>query len=359
MPRLKLIVIADDKARSNLSQAIPESFVSLVDCLDAASLSSLRGSAVLIDIDLHDVVKVRSIKDNLPVRAVDQCRMLAVDRGSHFCEAQANGLGASDLLKRPLDIRELEKCLARHFRQAKEEPPSSQSSLAREPGGPSIVSAAASLEQMFRGLTSGGPINQQLLEEAGNQVLDAISRTGLTSWLSTVRSYHEGTFQHCLLVTGVITAFGHKTGMRRSDALILTTAGLLHDVGKAEVPLTILDKPGKLTNEEFATMKKHPVIGYEYARLQGALGTDVLKAIRHHHEYIDGSGYPDGLSGQNIDDLTRIMTICDVYGALLEQRAYKAPKTPGEAIRILTAMAQQGKVEPELVSALDRFVVAA
>jgi putative nucleotidyltransferase with HDIG domain len=212
---------------------------------------------------------------------------------------------------------------------------------------------------MFKGLSAGGPIDHQLLEQAGDQVLEAISRTGLTSWLSTVRSYHEGTFQHCLLVTGAITAFGHKVGMRRSDVLTLTTAGLLHDIGKAEIPLAILDKPGKLTDEEFAVMKKHPVIGYEYARLQDSLNTDVLKAIRHHHEYLDGSGYPDGLSAQSIDDLTRIMTICDVYGALLERRAYKAPKTPGEAIQILTAMAKQGKVEAELVRALDRCVVCA
>src|SRR5262249_42521070 len=152
---------------------------------------------------------------------------------------------------------------------------------------------------------------------------------------------------------------GHKTGMRRSDVLTLTTAGLLHDVGKAEVPLAILDKPGKLTDEEFAVMKEHPVIGYEYARFQGSLCTDVLKAIRHHHEYLDGSGYPDALLGQGIDDLTRIMTICDVYGALVERRAYKAPKTPGEAIDILTAMAKQGKLESEVVSALDRCVVGA
>jgi putative nucleotidyltransferase with HDIG domain len=287
--------------------------------------------------------------------------MLALDRGSHFCEAQANGLGASDLLRRPLDIHEIKECLARHFaqRQGKEDGASSLSALAREPGGPSIISAAATLDQMFKGLSAGGPIDHQLLEQAGDQVLEAISRTGLTSWLSTVRSYHEGTFQHCLLVTGAITAFGHKVGMRRSDVLTLTTAGLLHDIGKAEIPLAILDKPGKLTDEEFAVMKKHPVIGYEYARLQDSLNTDVLKAIRHHHEYLDGSGYPDGLSAQSIDDLTRIMTICDVYGALLERRAYKAPKTPGEAIQILTAMAKQGKVEAELVRALDRCVVCA
>jgi hypothetical protein len=77
MSRPNLIVIADDRARASLSKAIADPSVSIIDCFDAAGLSSLRGSAVLIDINLHDVVKVRSVKDNLPLRTADQCRMLA------------------------------------------------------------------------------------------------------------------------------------------------------------------------------------------------------------------------------------------------------------------------------------------
>jgi HD-GYP domain-containing protein (c-di-GMP phosphodiesterase class II) len=81
-----------------------------------------------------------------------------------------------------------------------------------------------------------------------------------------------------------------------------------------------------------------------------------LKAIRHHHEYLDGSGYPDGLTANQIGDLTRIMTVCDVYGALVERRAYKAPKTPDAALDILIGMAKDGKVELDLVRALRHCV---
>jgi putative nucleotidyltransferase with HDIG domain len=189
-------------------------------------------------------------------------------------------------------------------------------------------------------------------------VLSGIHDVGLARWLATVRRYHESTFQHCLIVTGIATAFGHRSGMRRSDVLTLTVAGLLHDVGKAQIPLDILDKPGRLSDEEFAVIKQHPVTGYEYIRAQNVVDAETLNAIRHHHEYLDGSGYPDGIAGQQINDLTRIMTVCDVYGALVERRAYKPPKSPDAALDILAAMAANGKVEFDLVRALRHCVAA-
>lgn len=188
--------------------------------------------------------------------------------------------------------------------------------------------------------------------------MDAICGVGLAQWLDTVRRYHESTFQHCLIVTGVLTGFGHKNGMRKADVLTLTVAGLLHDVGKAQIPIDILDKPGRLTDEEFAVIKQHPNMGYEYIRSQNIIDSETLSAIRHHHEYLDGSGYPDGLSAQKIGDLTRIMTVCDVYGALIERRAYKPPKSPQAALDILTGMARDGRVEYDLVRALGYSVSA-
>jgi HD-GYP domain-containing protein (c-di-GMP phosphodiesterase class II) len=83
-----------------------------------------------------------------------------------------------------------------------------------------------------------------------------------------------------------------------------------------------------------------------------------LDAVRHHHEYLDGSGYPDGLQGQQINDLSRILTVCDTYGALIEQRAYKAATPPAEALEILAKMAKDGKVEYSLVRALGHCVAS-
>ena len=224
-----------------------------------------------------------------------------------------------------------------------------------EPGGPSIIAGAAALQGLFATLSAGGALQLNEITKARDQIVDA-DEIGLAQWLDAVRHYHEGTFQHCLLVTGVATAFGQHHGMRRSDVLILTLAGLLHDIGKAHIPLKIFNKPGRLSDDEFAVIKSHPVIGYDYLVSQSAVSRDILDAVRHHHEYLDGSGYPDGLHGDDIRDLTSVLTICDVYGALVEQRAYKQPKSAQEAMKTLTNTLDEGKVEAVLVRALGASV---
>jgi len=355
MAARELTVIADERGRAALAKILASGSVRMIDCRDGRGMSSLGGVPLLIDVDLHDLAKVKLIKDNLPDGIDGQCRIVAVERGSHQSLIQAKGLGASDVLKRPLDSETLTACLQRHLVQANVR---DESRPVQAPAGRSVASAALALDRMFSGLISGGPLDLSSVEQAGDEVLSGIQDVGLAQWLGTVRRYHESTFQHCLIVTGVATAFGHRNGMRRSDVLTLTVAGLLHDVGKAQIPLEILDKPGRLTDEEFAVIKQHPVTGYQYIRAQNVVDAETLKAIRHHHEYIDGSGYPDGLAGQQINDLTRIMTVCDVYGALVERRAYKPPKSPEAALDILAAMAKDGKVEFDLVRALRHCVAS-
>lgn len=353
MPQPELIVIADERGRASLPDVLADGTVTIIDCHDAAGVSSVADAPLLIDVDLHDISKVKLIKDNLP-EGNGGCRIVAVERASHLSMVQAQGLGASDMLKRPFDNTAVKECLDRHrVVLGVDAPP-----IAQAPGGRSVASAALTLDRVFSGLVSGGPLDVAAVEQAGEEVLTGIREAGLAQWLGTVRRYHESTFQHCLIVTGVATAFGHKTGMRKADVLTLTVAGLLHDVGKAQIPIAILDKPGRLTAEEFAVVKQHPATGFDYIRAQNVVDDETLDAIRHHHEYLDGSGYPDGLAGQRINDLTRIMTVCDVYGALLERRAYKAPKSPAAALDILTAMAKDGKVEYDLVRALRPCVAA-
>jgi putative nucleotidyltransferase with HDIG domain len=349
MSAIDLVVIVDARGRSALPKPITTQADKIIDCHDIAGLATVGDAPVLIDVDLHDLSTVKLIKDNLPRRAADQCRIVAIERGSHLCRIQANALGASDVLKRPVDARELAARLRRHAGGGGGDD---------DPGAVSVTSAAVVLDGVFSSLVSGTQLDLASVEQASDQIMDVVCDDGLGTWLGAVRRYHEGTFQHCLLVTGVLTAFGHKTGMRRADILILTAAGLLHDIGKVRIPIDILDKPGRLTEEEFALIKRHPTIGYDYLRTQNAIGSDALTAVRHHHEYLDGSGYPDGLSAQKIGDLTRITTVCDVYGALMERRAYKPPESPEAALDILTNMAKDGKVEYDLVRAL-RYSVAA
>jgi HD-GYP domain-containing protein (c-di-GMP phosphodiesterase class II) len=103
-------------------------------------------------------------------------------------------------------------------------------------------------------------------------------------------------------------------------------------------------------------IKTHPVVGARYLGTHSAIDPAIRRTVRHHHELLDGTGYPDGLQGKEIDDLTRILTICDIYAALVERRAYKEPKSTLSAINILEALATAGKVEIDLVRALKTAV---
>lgn len=295
---------------------------------------------VLVVADLLRRDNVLRLRDVWSQLGRPQRLIFVVDKADHFATTQANALGAHHLLSAPLDPRELWMLLR----------PQSAETLQ------AVASGAAALESMFSGLLSGGPLAAGDLGEASGEVLNSLHNDGLDGWLDAVRAHHSSTFQHCLVVTGVIANFARATGMSRADMQTLTVAGFLHDIGKIRVPLAILDKPAGLTREEFEQVKRHPVIGFDYLRDEPRVTGDVLAAVRHHHEYLDGSGYPDGLSAGAIGDLTRILTICDIYGALVEVRSYKPAATPSDAIAILRDLAAKGKVERPLVGALARSI---
>jgi HD-GYP domain-containing protein (c-di-GMP phosphodiesterase class II) len=124
---------------------------------------------------------------------------------------------------------------------------------------------------------------------------------------------------------------------------------MFHDIGKAKIPLAILDKPGRLDAEERALIETHPAAGYEVLKGNIGISAEILDAVRHHHEYLDGSGYPDALSGASISDIVRILTISDIFSALIEQRPYRETMPREQAYEILRGM--HGKLETPLVAA--------
>ena len=164
-----------------------------------------------------------------------------------------------------------------------------------------------------------------------------------------MRSHHSGTFQHCLLVTGAAAAFANHARMSEQARVNFTMAALLHDIGKAEIPNSILDKPAALTPDEFAEIRKHPGIGADYLQRQPSVPAPVVEAVLQHHEYLDGSGYPYGIRGDAVSPLAHTLTVCDVYGALVEHRSYEPAKPPAEALYVLISMAQAGKLDFRIV----------
>ena len=131
----------------------------------------------------------------------------------------------------------------------------------------------------------------------------------------------------------------------------------MHDVGKARIPLTILDKPGQLDPDEEKVMRRHPLIGYELLKDLPDISPEILDGVRHHHEYLDGSGYPDGLTAPEISDLVRLLTISDIFAALVESRSYRPAISRQDAYEILCSMG--GKLERSLVNAFRNVALVA
>ncbi|MDP1756966.1 MAG: HD-GYP domain-containing protein, partial [Pseudohongiella sp.] len=143
-------------------------------------------------------------------------------------------------------------------------------------------------------------------------------------------------------------------GMTAEEIRLAGAAGLLHDVGKMAVPDLILNKPGALTDSEFVIIKSHPVKGAEILTLAGGVESEVIDVCLHHHEKVDGSGYPHGLKQDEISRFARMGAICDVYDAITSNRPYKKGWGPAESIQ---RMAQwKGHFDPELLKAFIKAI---
>jgi putative two-component system response regulator len=153
---------------------------------------------------------------------------------------------------------------------------------------------------------------------------------------------------HCERLAALGIALAHALGLTWQDQLAIHRGGYLHDIGKIGVPDAILFKRGLLTDEEWQTMRLHTIRGEDICRPMKTLAP-VLPIIRSHHERWDGSGYPDGLAGENIPLLARILQVADIYDALTTARPYKPAFTHEHAIEIMFEEVRRGWRDPELV----------
>jgi putative nucleotidyltransferase with HDIG domain len=344
------VLLVTDKAPTAASLNTAKSLGAEPVGLDDFRSSYLESDpSIVFDVDLRRIDNVRKLRGTLARRGRG-CRIFLVDPDSRVTVVHANVLGADTMLPKQASVADMTAAIHKHFGIK-------QANLDDESVMQSIDAGVRALDQAFAALTTDAPLDTDGIIAASGRIADAVGGLGIDDWLATVKGYHIGTFQHCMLVTGVAAAFGTKTGMARQDVVRLAVAGLLHDIGKAAVPIAILDKPSTLTDEEMAILKRHPVTGFDYLAARSSVPSDTLESVLHHHEYLDGTGYPDGLSAHEIGDITRIVTISDIYAALIERRSYKEPKSPIQAMVILNAMAQAGKLETSLVREMGRIMV--
>ncbi len=209
------------------------------------------------------------------------------------------------------------------------------------------------LKDLLDDVRSGKGMQTDKAKKVVEGVVDSVLRNQ-DAMLSLVRlkEYDDYTFGHSVNVSIISTAFGRHIGLDRRRLLVLGFGSILHDVGKMLVPDKILNKPSVLTEEEFMIMKSHPVLGSDLLKEEVGIPREVVNIARHHHERFNGSGYPDGLAGNNIETFARMVAIADVYDAMTTKRVYGDTPNPGEAVKRLFSW-KGTHFDPHLV---DTFV---
>jgi putative nucleotidyltransferase with HDIG domain len=308
-------------------------------------------TAVVTDVGFRHAADIERLRHLLSRSRASAAPIVAILReDSHLERVQATAVGATSLFPANVSISAISAVLAPAIRATI---PAAVPAKSLTPAQ-SVELARLQFGTIFDTVARGEIVSRASVDDTTASVMAAVAEGGIRQWLEVVWAYDDATYQHCLLVTGLAAEFAASLQFAATDQKHVIRGALLHDIGKAKIPLAILNKPGALTKKEFAIMRTHPRIGYDLLHAQGDYESELLEVVLRHHELLDGSGYPDGLAGPQIGDLVRLVTICDIYSALIERRAYRQAVEPARAFKILQEM--EGKLEGALVGAFAKVV---
>jgi putative two-component system response regulator len=232
-----------------------------------------------------------------------------------------------------------------------------------------LVTGLTSVDERIRGIRSGAddflskPVNSQELLARTRSLLrlkeytDELenAETVLFSLALSIEAKDPYTKGHCDRLSAYSQAMGRRLGLPQDECVALRRAGVVHDVGKIGVPESVLLKTTDLNEDEWAVMKLHPVTGERICSPLKSFRL-VLPIIRHHHEKLDGTGYPDGLKGDNIPLTARVLQITDIYDALVTDRPYRRALGHEEAIRTMRDEANRGWWDSALIDELEALI---
>ncbi len=187
---------------------------------------------------------------------------------------------------------------------------------------------------MFQEARMGKAVDTASAQRLVDEISDSVARnaSALIS-LARLKTADDYTYMHSVAVCAMMIALARQLGLDEAQTRSAGLAGLLHDLGKACMPMEVLNKPGKLTEAEFGIMKSHPLEGHQMLQAMGNVDPIALDVCLHHHEKTDGSGYPKGLKDTEISLFAKMGAVCDVYDAITSNRPYKAGWDPAESLR--------------------------
>ena len=194
---------------------------------------------------------------------------------------------------------------------------------------------------MFAEARMGKAVDTTAAKQLVEEITDSVSRNpGALISLARLKTVDDYTYMHSVAVCAMMIALAKQLGMDETQTRLAGLAGLMHDLGKAAMPMAVLNKPGKLTDAEFAIIRTHPSKGHSMLLSGSDVHEVVLDVCLHHHEKIDGSGYPEGLAGDQISQFAKMGAVCDVYDAITSNRPYKQGWDPAESLRRMAEWAK-------------------
>ncbi len=156
--------------------------------------------------------------------------------------------------------------------------------------------------------------------------------------INALKVSDEYTFKHSVDVATMSMIIAKKYGLSEKEIYEIGIAGLLHDIGKSKIPNEVLNKPGRLTDDEFSLMKQHTLLGYQILKNKKDISPGVKMGVLQHHEKINGKGYPLGLSTEKIDIYAKILSVADIYDALVTERPYKKAFSQRDAVEMIMSL---------------------
>ena len=209
---------------------------------------------------------------------------------------------------------------------------------------------------MFDEARMGNAVHEGSAKLLVQDIADSVARNpGALISLARLKTVDDYTYMHSVAVCAMMVALARQLGFDEPQTRSAGLSGLLHDLGKAAIPIAVLNKPDRLTDDEFTLIKSHPVQGHKMLQRGAQADAMVLDVCLHHHEKTDGSGYPKGLKGDEISLFAKMGAVCDVYDAITSNRPYKSGWDPAEALRKMAAWAN-GHFDPMVFQAFVKSI---
>ncbi len=310
--------LADEKQLAQLRDAVPHVVIDTLKGLDVASAESPTSQTTFLDdVEVNDV---------------------ACEEGAEVAIGPTEALPPSGA---PLP--------------SQPKPASFQDEVLR--ASRIVAQSRTAMQSMFQDVRLGKAVDAEHCLPLVDDITQSVSRNpGAIVSLARLKTSDDYTYMHSVAVCALMVSLARQLKLDDADTREAGLAGLVHDLGKALMPPEVLNKPGALTREEFAIMKSHPEAGHRMLVEGRGVGPVPLDVCLHHHEKVNGKGYPHGLAGDEISLFSKMGAVCDVYDAITSNRPYKAGWDPAESVQKMAQWAKDGHFDERIFQAFVKSV---